>query len=371
MRLQHIPAAFAALVLLSLSSACNGTDQPAAGGGGGRGGPGGGRGGAAPVKVQVVEQKPVEQASEFIATLRSLRSTTIQPDVSGTVTRIFVKPGQRVSAGTALLQIDPEKQAASVRSTEANRSGIAADVEYWREHVKRLESLQQAGAISKQELQQAQTSLRTAEARLSTLDAQVREGRVELRYYRVTAPQAGVIGDIVLRAGDRVTPATVITTIDDNSAMEADIAVPLDRSPELRLGLPVQILDATGAVVATNPISFIAPRVDDRTQTVLVKSALRDAPPAMRVQQFARARIVWSKQPGLTIPLTAVVRVSGKYFAYVADQKDGTLVARQQPIEVGELINNEYVVLSGLNPGDRIVVSGTQKIGHGMPIKPE
>jgi RND family efflux transporter MFP subunit len=358
-------AAFAALVITVLAAACGGGNQPAAGGG--RGGPGG----PAAVTVVTLQQKPVEQASEFIATLRSLRSTTIQPEVDGIITRIFVKPGDRVRAGATLLQINAEKQTATVRSTEANRSGIAADVDYWREHVKRLESLQQAGAISRQELQQAQTSLRTAEARLSALDAQVREGRVELQYYRVDAPQAGVVGDIIVRAGDRVTPSTVITTIDDNASMEADIAVPLDRSPDLKIGLPVQLLDAEGKVIATNPVTFVAPRVDERTQTVLVKSVLQEAPPAVRVQQFARARIVWRNAPGLTIPLTAVMRISGKYFCFVADPKDGGFVARQQPIEVGDVIGNEYVVLGGLKPGERVVTAGIQKIGHGMPIKPE
>ena len=74
----------------------------------------------------------------------------------------------------------------------------------------------------------------------------MREGRVELQYYRVNSPQAGVVGDITIRVGDRVTNSTVITTIDDNSALEADIQVPLDRTPDLRVGLPMQLLDANG-----------------------------------------------------------------------------------------------------------------------------
>ena len=183
-----------------------------------------------------------------------------------------------------------------------------------------MESLVGAGAISRQEFDQAQNSLRTAEARLAALDAQVREGRVELQYYRVDAPQAGVIGDIPIRTGDRVTTSTVITTIDENAALEAYIQIPLDRSPDLRVGLPVQLLDGEGKVVATNPITFVAPRVDDATQTVQVKSALREVPPALRVQQFVRARVVWRKAPGLTVPITAVSRISGQYFCFVAEQ---------------------------------------------------
>ena len=97
------------------------------------------RGGAAPagaagpppaaVTLLTLQPKPVERASEFIATLRSLRSTTVQPEVEGSVTHIFVKSGDVVRAGMPLVQIDPDKQQAAVRSTEANRSGAAADVQ--------------------------------------------------------------------------------------------------------------------------------------------------------------------------------------------------------------------------------------------------
>jgi len=325
----------------------------------------------ATVPIATLQEKPVEQASEFIAQLRSQRSATIQPEIDGVVTRIFVKPGDRVRVGSPLVQINAEKQQAIVRSTEANRAGIEADVTYWREQVKRLEALVGAGAISRQEFEQAQNSLRSAEARLGSVDAQVREGRVELGYYRVNAPQAGVVGDITLRVGDRVTTTTEITTIDDNSALEADIQVPLNRTPDLRVGLPVQMLDSGGKPVATNPITFVATRVDERTQTVLVKSVLRDAPPAMRAQQFSRARIVWNNTPGLTVPITAVVRINGLYFCFVAEQTDQGLVARQRPIEIGALVGNEYILRSGVKAGDRIITSGIQKLGNGTPIKPE
>ena len=323
------------------------------------------------VKLLTLEPKPVEQASEFIATVRSLRSTTVQPEVEGLVTKIFVKSGDHVRAGAPLVQINAAKQQATVKSTEANRAGTEADVQYWRQQVKRLESLVGAGAISRQEFDQAQNSLRTAEARLAALDAQVREGRVELEYYRVDAPQAGVIGDIPIRTGDRVTTSTVITTIDENAALEAYIQIPLDRSPDLRLGLPVQLLDGEGKIVATNPITFVAPRVDDATQTVQVKSALRNVPPALRVQQFIRARVVWRNAPGLTLPITAVSRVSGQYFCFVAEQSPNGLVARQRPVQIGELIGNDYVVMGGVNAGDKVVVSGIQKIGDGAPVKAE
>jgi RND family efflux transporter MFP subunit len=319
----------------------------------------------------VLQNKPIQQSSDFIATIRSLKSSTVQPDVEGVVTHIFVKSGDRVASGAPIVQIKPDKQQATVQSAQANRAGLEADVQYWRGQVKRLDALVEAGAISRQEFEQAQNQLRTSEARLEALNAQVHEQQVELQYYRVSAPQAGIVGDIPIREGDRITKSTVITTIDDNDSLEVYIQIPLDRAPDLRVGLPVQLLDADGKVMATNAVTFVAPRVDDATQTVLVKSALRDRPPAVRTQQFVRSRIIWRSAPGLTIPITAVVRINGKYFCFVAESSPQGTVARQRPIDVGDLMGNDYVVKSGLSPGDRLIVSGIQKIGDGAPVKPE
>jgi len=102
-----------------------------------------------------------------------------------------------------------------------------------------------------------------------------------------------------------------------------------------------------------------------------VPVALRNVPPALRVQQFVRSRIVWQSTPGLTLPVTAVSRISGQYFCFVAEQGPGGLVARQRPVQVGELVGNDYTVTGGLKAGDKVVVSGIQKIGDGAPIKPE
>ena len=270
------------------------------------------------------------------------------------------------------MQIKPDKQRAAVSSAEANRAGTEADVTYWRGQVKRLESLVAAGAISRQEFEQAQNQLRTAEAKLAALDgAGERTAASSCSTTACSRTQSGMVGEIPIRQGDRVTSQTVITTIDSNEGLEAAIQIPLDRSVDLKLGLPVQVLDGEGKVIATNPITFVAPRVDERTQTVLVKSRLRDVPPSLRIQQFIRSRIIWKTAPGLTVPVTSVSRVSGKFFCFVVEQGDKGLVARQRPIEVGEVLGNDYVVKSGVKPGDRLIVGGIQKIGDGAPVKPE
>ena len=360
-----MPRPFVAVLFAAvLLSAC-GEDQNAQA-------PGGGPGAFPPMEVKtvVLEAKPIPQSSEFVATIRSLRSTTVQPQVEGIVRQVFVRAGDRVGAGQPLIQIDPDKQQATNTVTESQRASREADLAYAKQQLARMQKLFEAGAVSRAELEQAETAQKTAEAQLAAVQSQIRENQVELQYYRVTAPSAGMVGEVVIRQGDRVTPSTVITTIDQPEGLEAYINVPLERAMDLKPGLTVELLDSDGEVIATNPISFIAPRADDATQSVLVKATLKQMPPAIRVMQYVRARIVWSNEPTLAVPIVAVSRLAGQHFVFVAEQGQQGAVARQKPITVGEVSGEEYVVLGGLMPGERVIVSNVQKLGDGAPVKP-
>lgn len=322
------------------------------------------------VKTVVLEPKPIPQSSEFVATIRSLRSTTVQPQVEGIVRQVLVRAGDRVGAGQPLIQIDPDKQQATNTVTESQRASREADLAYAKQQLARMQKLFEAGAVSRAELEQAETAQKTAEAQLAAVQSQIRENQVELQYYRVTAPSAGMVGEVVIRQGDRVTPSTIITTIDQPEGLEVYINVPLERAMDLKPGLTVELLDSGGEVIAANPISFIAPRADDATQSVLVKATLRQMPPAIRVMQYIRARIIWSNEPTLSVPIIAVSRLAGQHFVFVAEQNDKGVVARQKPITIGEVSGDDYVVRSGLMAGERIIVSNVQKLGDGAPVKP-
>jgi RND family efflux transporter MFP subunit len=198
----------------------------------------------------------------------------------------------------------------------------------------------------------------------------VREQQAQLRYYRVTAPAAGVVGDIPVRVGDRVTVSTLLTTVDSPGIMEVYVSVPVERASQLRPGLPLRILDSTGKVVAESHLTFVSPQVDDQTQTVLVKAGIEDKG-TLRPAQFIRARVVWGTREGPVVPVLAVSRISGQHFAFVAETEKEGLVARQRPVQVGEIVGNDYVVLSGIKPGDRVIVSGTQFLRDGVPVNPQ
>jgi RND family efflux transporter MFP subunit len=323
-----------------------------------------------PVTAAPAKAEPIEDTSEYVGVLKSLRSTTVQPQTDGQITRILVASGDRVRQGAPLMQIDARRQQAAVSSQEAERAAREAALGLARQQAQRATELLAAGAISKQEQEQAAAALQTAEANLKALDAQIQQQQIQLRYYTVAAPMSGIVGDVPVRVGYQVTPQTVLTTIDQNDTLEANVNIPVERAPALKPGLPIRILNSDGTeTLATTAVSFISPHVDDQTQSVLVKGEVRNPNGALRAMQYIRARVVWKTAPGLVVPVTAVLRISGQFFAFVAeDAGGGKLVAKQRAIKVGTIVGDNYPVIDGIKPGERIVTSGTQKLADGAPI---
>ena len=324
-----------------------------------------------PAKLAVVRANALEDATDYVATLKSLHSTAIQPQIDGQITQIYVKSGDRVKAGAPLMQIDPRRQQAAVSSQDAERRAKEAAVNYARQQQTRARDLFAAGAISKQELEQAETALRTAEADLEALRAQVQQQEVQLRYYTIAAPTSGIVGDVPARVGNQVTTATQLTTVDQNETLEVYVSVPIERAHDLKNGLPMQLLSSDGQPLAKTTVGFISPHVDDQTQSVLVKGTVRNPGGTLRASQFVRARITWKKTNGIVVPVTAVLRINGQYFVFVAEGGDGKVVARQRPVKLGSIVGNDYAVLDGLKPNERVVISGVQKLADGVPIAPE
>jgi RND family efflux transporter MFP subunit len=324
-----------------------------------------------PVKVQIAKNVAVSDASEYVATLKSRDSAVIMPQVEGWVTEIYVHSGDPVAGGARLMQIDPAKQQATVRSQQNARAAQQANLTYANEQYKRASGLFIAGVVSQQELDQAKSALDAAQAQLESLDAQLHEQQVQLHYYTVNATRAGIVGDLPVRVGDRVTTSTVLTTVDQPGSLEAYIYVPVERSAQLKPGMQAQIVDGQDNVIGDSRVTFISPRVDDTTQTVLVKSAIANRNDRLRTSQFTRARLVWGTTLMPLAPVLAVSRLGGQFFAFVAEPANGGFVARQKPLKVGQMVGNDYSVLDGIKPGDRIIVSGTQFLVDGMPVAPQ
>lgn len=363
------------------------------------------------VALATVKASSIDESSEYVGTLKSRQSVVLRTQIEGRISRIYVRSGSNVVAGTPLIEVDPDRQKAATESSRsaadsaeaeldnvatlvktylARREASRANFKFIRQQRDRYARLRQEGAISQENLDEYDNRLAVAKAELEAAEAQLaaqfsaveraqraldqaraatRAQQVQLQYYRVGAPFDGRIGDIPARVGDYITPATEIATITQNQRLEIYVPIPIERAAQLYPGMRMQLFDDQNRPLGESKVAYISPRVDDQTQSVLVKAWIDNTTGRMRSDQFVRVRLVYKSRQAVSVPTTAVTQISGQNFVFVA-QADGHsgLVARQKAVTLAEVEGNIYPVLSGLRPGEKIVVSGIQKLSDGMPL---
>jgi len=325
---------------------------------------------ALPVQTLAVSLQPVEQSSDYVATIKSRRSVSIMPQVDGNLTQLLVKSGDHVKAGQLMMVVDPLRQQALVDAQKATENQKHALYQYNTVEIERQRKLFDAGVTSRDTLDQAEQAFQNTKADWEAAIATRKSLEQQLDYYRIKAPFDGVVGDVPVHQGDYVTPSTALTTVDENKDLEAYIYVPTDRSGDVRLGMPVQILGEDGKVQEKTTVSFLSPQVDTQLQGILLKAPVHSTAIALRTAQLVKARVIWKTAPEPVIPVLSVSRLGGQPFVYIAATQNGKSVASQRPVTLGGTQENNYVVLSGLKAGDQLIVSGTQFLQDGMPVMP-
>ncbi|MGD0095231.1 MAG: efflux RND transporter periplasmic adaptor subunit [Terracidiphilus sp.] len=327
-----------------------------------------------PVQTALVTLAPVPQSNEYVATIKSRRSATLLPQISGLLTRILVRSGDHVTAGQLLMEIDPRLQTAAVESARATERQKKAVYDYNAVEIERQRKLFEAGVTSRDVYDQAQQSFDNTKADYESA-VQLRKTQEEqLAYYAIRAPFDGVVGDIPVHVGDFASPAnspaTVLTTVDENKDLEAYIYIPTERSGQVRPGLDVDLLDNSGKLIEKTKIDFLSAQVDSTLQGILVKAPVHSTPDLLRNAQMIKARVIWSTAPMAVVPVLAVTRQGGQTFVFVAKQQGGHFFANQTAVTLGDTVGNTYAVSSGLNAGDKVIVSSTQFLVNGMPVMP-
>lgn len=267
-------------------------------------------------------------------------------------------------------------------SRQSNMGELGAAVEQARQNLNRLQNGARPEAID-----QARADVAAAKANVKVIESRLSKTQIR-------APISGVVGDIPLKLGSYLEQGDQLTTITENNALELNLSVPLEKAPRLRLGLTVEILDAQNKAIATGKISFISPNVTRDSQLILAKANFPDAPIPLLNQQYIPARIIWNRKPGLLVPSSALNRVGGANFVFVAvpapkvnktepgappqaqapapnpaHQPPPPLVAQQRAVVLGDIQGNDYQVISGLQPGEKIVTAGVLQLQEGAPIQ--
>lgn len=327
-----------------------------------------------PVQTVAVTLSPVAQSSEYVATIKSRRSATLLPQVSGLLTQILVHSGDHVKAGQELMDIDPRQQRATVDSQRATERQKKALFDYNAVEVERQRKLFEAGVTSHDVYDQARQAYDNSKADYESA-VEARKTQEELlAYYTIRAPFDGVVGDIPLHVGDFVSPlsspASLLTTVDENKDLEAYIYIPTERAGQVRPGLSVDLTDTNGKLLEKTSVDFVSAQVDSTLQGILVKAPVHVPLEILRNAQLVKARVIWSTSPMAVIPVLAVTRQGGQSFVFVAKDQGGHFTAHQTPVTLGDTVGNTYSVPSGLTAGDKVIVTNTQFLVEGMPVMP-
>jgi multidrug efflux pump subunit AcrA (membrane-fusion protein) len=136
------------------------------------------------------------------------------------------------------------------------------------------------------------------------------------------------------------------------------------------MGLGIDLTDSSGKVLEDTAVDFISPEVDSTLQGILVKAPVKSGPEILRNAQIVKARVIWSTKPMAVVPVLAVIRQGEQSFVFVIEKQNGMAVAHRTPVVLGDTVENNYSIVSGLSAGDRVIVTGTQFLVDGMPVIP-
>ena len=209
---------------------------------------------------------------------------------------------------------------------------------------------------------------------LNQSESQTKLESVQLGFHTVLAPFAGIVGDVPVKLGQYVTPTSDLTTIDQSRPLEVYVYVPAEDAARLRKGLTVSMIDSQDKEIGHCPISFISPQVSDQSQSVLVKAIYPNCDDRLRSNQQVTTKIIWDNKERLMVPTNAVVHISGQDFVFAAEAAttgSGQSQAKQKPVKLGDIVGNNYLVISGLKGADKIVVSDVQNLYDGALIAPK
>jgi membrane fusion protein (multidrug efflux system) len=304
-----------------------------------------------PVVTTIPETRPFGMQIEAVGTALANESVEITSKVTNTVTAIRFAEGQRVRRGAVLVELDRATAAAELAEAEATLGEA-------RNQFNRGRDLSVTQALSKAQLDQLETAVKTAEARVAAARARVNDTVIR-------APFDGRTGFRRVSLGGLVNSGAVITTLDDTSVIKLEFTMPQSFLNELVPGLPIQATtEGLPTRVFDGKVTTIGSRVDANTRSIPVRAELPNRDGVLRPGMFMSVRVKGREMPTLMLPEEALVPEQGKTYVYVVAEGR----ASRREVQTGGRTPGSVAVLAGLQPGERVVVEGTQRVRDGAMV---
>lgn len=340
----------------------------------------------------IVQLQQTREKAEVNAAISNVNIS--QANVTNAQARVKTAEAEvaRVQAQVEQSKADLRRQKAEVALAQANIKraeflvGEGAESQQFLDDRKRdleaaiaqKDAFQQALNANNKAIIAAQEGVRAAlanvdreRAGLTQAQARVKVASENLEFNRIVAPIDGIVGDIIPKIGDYIEAGDPITGITQNNNLELNIAIPIQQASKLKLGLPVGIVNSQGKTEVTGKISFISPTVNSTQQSILAKATFPNNG-SLQDEQFVRAKVIWSEKPGILVPTTAISRIAGQSFVFIAEETEQngktTLVAQQKLVQLGDIQGQAYQVISGIEPGEKLITSGILNLSNGVPV---
>jgi membrane fusion protein (multidrug efflux system) len=329
------------------------------------------------VNVDTVRSSSATYYDEYSATINALDQVEIHAQVSGYITGIYFKDGQRVTKGQKLYSIDQQQYAGAYNQAVANLNVAKANLVKAQKNADRYLELQKNDAIATQTVDNALADLDAAKMQVAAAQANVSSVQTNLRYSTIYAPLSGTIGISQVKIGSAVSPgATVLNTISQNNPLAIDFAVDEKQIPRFaklqaegtKPSDSVFTISLPDGSIYNQPgkISLLDRAVDPQTGTIRARLVFTNPENILKPGMTCNVRVKTSDTNILLIPSRAIIEQMSEYFVFVVG--DSSKVS-QTKIATGIRINDKTVVRDGLKTGDIIVTDGIQKLRDGAVVK--
>lgn len=336
------------------------------------------------VSVAPVLVKQISQWDDFSGRVEAVESVDLRPRVSGYIDRVNYEEGQEVRKGDVLFTIDSRSYRAELARAQADLARARSQAELGRSEAARAKKLSELQAISTETYEQRRSAAAEAQANVAAAQAAVDAARLNLEFTQVRAPISGRAGRALVTAGNLVSAgdaASVLTTLvsldkmhvhfdtDERTFLHyAELARKGERPSENGAGVPVQVgLVGEEGFPHTGVVDFLDNQVDPATGTIRARALLDNADRAFTPGLFARVRVLGSGQfNAMLVDDKAVLTDQDRKYVYVVDAKHQ---AQRRDVTLGRTADGLRIVETGLKAGDKVIVSGVQKVFFpGMPV---
>ncbi|APX77430.1 MdtA/MuxA family multidrug efflux RND transporter periplasmic adaptor subunit [Achromobacter insolitus] len=353
---------------------------------GGAGGPGGRPGGrpaagavmnpAVPVRIATATKQDIDIYLKSLGTVTAYNTVTVRSRVSGELVEVAFQEGQRVKAGDLLAQVDPRAFQVALDQARGTQMQNLAQLENARRDLQRYQALYKQDSIAKQQVDTQAALVRQYEGTVKSDQANVDNARLQLDYARITAPISGRLGLRQVDRGNLVSSSDTngLVVITQTQPISVVFTLPETQLPEVRAEIAAGKTLAVDAYdradtrrIATGQLETMDNQIDVTTGTLKLKARFENADDALFPNQFVNVRLhVLTRKDVTAIPTAAIQQGSAGAFVFLV-QQDNTVQVRQ--VKLGAVNNGMVAVNEGLQPGDRVVVEGTDRLRAGAKVE--